>query len=84
VGPKEMEPEFHYEMKMSTEDEMILVKSVMHSNEEALDAIFSSGKCVSLNLKAIKNFVTEKNKLDFEVKVIVTDKSKDKICCSLM
>jgi hypothetical protein len=84
VGPKEMESEFYYEMKMSAEHEMILVKSAMHSNEENLDAIFSSGKCVNLNLKAIKNFVTANNELDFEVKVIVTDKSKDKICCALM
>jgi hypothetical protein len=84
VGPKEMESGFHYEMKMSTEKEMILVKSVVYSNEEAVDAIFSSGKCVNLNVKAIKNFVTEKNELDFEVKVIVAEKSKDKICCSLM
>jgi hypothetical protein len=84
VGPKELGSGFHYEMKMSTEHEMILVRNVVRSNEEELDAIFSSGKCVSLNLKAIKNFVTENNELNFEVKVIVTDKSKDNICCSLM
>lgn len=84
VGPKELASGFHYEMKMCTENEMILMRNVVCSNEEEVDAIFSSGKCVSLHLKAIKNFVTENNELSFEVKVIVADKSRDRICCSIM
>jgi len=84
VGPKELASGFHYEMKMYAENEMILVRNVVCSNEENLDAIFSSGKCVSLHMKAIKNFVTQNNELSFEVKVIAADKSGDRMCCSIM
>jgi hypothetical protein len=84
VGPKELELEYHYEVMMCTEHEMILVKNVVRSIEEEFDAIFSSGKCVSLNLKTIKNFLSESDELDFEVKVIFNAESKESNCCSLM
>jgi hypothetical protein len=84
VGPKELASRFHYEMKMCTKSEMILMKNVVCSNEEEVDAIFSSGKCVSLHLKAIKNFLTGNNELSLEVKVTVADIAKNRICCSIM
>ena len=80
VGPKEIASDFIYEVKMSRENNTVVMTNVASSNEENLEEIYESGRCVNIHYKVVKNFMNDENELNLEIRFV----SSDTQCCIIM